>query len=167
MMRYEFKPIPSHQLMILFILHSFNNYFQQDDGNNPLIVSRSGQLINYALPTNKPNIGYNAPSLTDVNTRRKRRLSSTKASTCKKKTSSNQPPTVTSTQQINVLTDITSSPSEGNFLNSLHVCIHLDTNYIVNYQDTPKDQSEGEEEDSQSMPPRTSSMTLILTSLLL
>jgi len=113
------------------------------------------------LPADKPNIGYGAPSLTDVTTGRKCKLSNTKVTTRKKKKSPSQSPTV------DILANLPSSPSEGNFLNSLHVCIHLDTNYIVNYQDTPKDQSGGEEEDSQSTPPRTSSMTLILTSLLL
>ena len=54
---------------------------------DPPTISRSGQPINYALPADKPNIGYGAPTLTDVVTGKKRKLSYTKVTTRKKKNS--------------------------------------------------------------------------------
>jgi hypothetical protein len=127
---------------------SFNHYFLQDDDRDPPTISRSGQPINYALPADKPNIGHNAPSLTDVAARRKRKLPVTKVTSRKKKKSP------AATPKIDDLASLPSSTSEGNFLDS-----HLDTNHIThsNHQDIPKDQSEGEEEDPQSITPPSSS----------
>ena len=106
-------------------LHLLTITFWQDDSNNPPTVSKSGQPINYALPTDKPNIGYGAPSLTDVATGRKHKFSSTKTPTHKKKNSSSQSPTVASASQTDVLTNLPSSPSEGNFLNLLMIMFIL------------------------------------------
>ena len=52
------------------------------------MISRSGQPINYALPADKPNIGYGAPTLTDMATGRKRKVPYTKVTAHKKKKSS-------------------------------------------------------------------------------
>ena len=62
----------------------------QDNDRNPPIIRRSGQPINYALLADKPNIGYGAPTLTDVATGRKRKVSYTKVTTRKKKKSPGQ-----------------------------------------------------------------------------
>ena len=62
----------------------------QDDDRNPQTISRSGQPINYALPAEPPNIGYGAPTLTDVATGRKHKVSYTKVTTRKKKKSPGQ-----------------------------------------------------------------------------
>ena len=61
--------------------------------------------------------------------------------------------------QIDVLTDLPSSPSEGNLLN-FYSRIYSGTNYITNshYQDIPEYQTGGEEEDSQNTTIRTSSI---------
>jgi len=113
------------------------------------------------LPADKSNIGHGAPSLTDVSTGKKRKLSYTKVTTRKKKKSPGQSSSVALIRQIDILANLpySSSSSEGNSLNSLYICIHPDTNYIINsnHQDIPKDQSEEEEEDLQSTPPHTSS----------
>jgi len=131
----------------------------QDDDRNPPTISRSGQPINYALPADKPNIGHNAPSLTDVATGRKCKLPITKVTSCKKKKSPGQSSAV-AILQTDDLTNLPSSSLEGNFLDSLYACIYLDTNHIIhsNHQDIPKDQSEGEEENLQSTPPPSSSI---------
>ena len=54
------------------------------------MISKSGQPINYALLADKPNIGYDTPTLTDVATGRKRNVSYTKVTTRKKKKSPGQ-----------------------------------------------------------------------------
>jgi hypothetical protein len=97
-----------------------------------LTVSRSGQPIDYALSADKPNIGHGAPSLIDVATGKKHRLSNTKVTTCKKKKSPGQSPTVALTSQTDVLANPPSLPSEGNILNSLVISFHLDTDHIFN-----------------------------------
>jgi len=84
------------------------------------------------LPANKPNIGYGAPSLIDVATGRKCKLSSTKVTTRKKKKSPYQSPTVAPAPQTDVLANLPSSPSERNLLNSLVISFHLDTDHISN-----------------------------------
>ena len=99
------------------MLAAFNLYSLQDDDRDPPTISRSSQPINNALPANKPNIGYGAPTLTDVATGRKRKESYTKVTTCKKKKSPGQSSAAT-THQIDVLVDLPSSSSEGKNLNS-------------------------------------------------
>ena len=89
----------------------------QDDNQDPPTISRSGQLINYALPADKPNIGYGAPTLADVATGRKHKVSYTKVTTRKKKKSPSQSSAVTA-HQTDVLVDLPSSSSEGKNLNS-------------------------------------------------
>ena len=89
----------------------------QDDDRNPPTICRSGQPINYALPADKPNIGYGAPTLTDVATGKKRKVSYTKVKTRKKKKSPGQSSAVTA-HQTYVLVDLSSSSSEGKNLNS-------------------------------------------------
>ena len=74
-------------------------------------------MINYALPADKPNIGCGAPTLADVATRRKRKVSYTKVTTRKKKKSPSQSSAVTA-HQTDVLVDLPSSSSEGKNLNS-------------------------------------------------
>jgi len=88
----------------------------QDNDQNPPTISRSGQPINYALPADKPNIGYGAPTLTDVATGRKRKVSYTKVTTRKKKKSPGQSSAAAS--QTDALVDLPSSSSEGKSLNS-------------------------------------------------
>jgi len=99
------------------LLAAFNFYSLQDDDRNPPTISKSGQPINYALPADKPNIGYGAPTLTDVVTGRKRKVSYTKVTTRKKKKSPSQSSAVTA-HQTDVLVDLPSSSSEGKNLNS-------------------------------------------------
>ena len=99
------------------MLAAFNLYPLQDNDRNPPIISRSGQPINYALPADKPNIGYCAPTLTDVATGKKRKVSYTKVTTRKKKKSPDQCSAATA-HQIDVLVDLPSSSSEGKNLNS-------------------------------------------------
>jgi len=48
------------------------------DGTPPPTISRSGQPIKYSPPTNYPLIGYDAPTLADVATGRKRKMTGTK-----------------------------------------------------------------------------------------
>ena len=131
----------------------------QDDDTNPPTISRSGQPVSYALPADKSNIGHGAPSLTDVATGKKHKLSYTKVTTRKKKKSPGQSSSVALIRHTDILANLPSSSSKGNSLNSLYICIRPDTNYIINsnHQDIPKDQSEEEEEDLQSTPPHTSS----------
>ena len=88
----------------------------QDDDRNPPIISRSGQPINYALPADKPNIRYGAPTLIDVATGRKRKVSYTKVTTRKKKKSPGQ--SSAAAFQTDALVDLPSSSSEGKSLNS-------------------------------------------------
>ena len=89
---------------------------------------------------------------------RKRKLPITKITSRKKKKSPGQS-SAAATLRSDDLANLPSSSSEGNFLNSLYICNHLDTNHITHsiYQDIPKDQSEGEEENLQSTPPPSSS----------
>ena len=96
-------------------------------------------------------------------TGRKRKLPITKVTSRKKKKSPGRPSTA-AIPQIDDLANLPSSSSEGNFLDSLYACIHLDTNHTIhsNYQDIPKDHSEGEEEDPQSTPPPSSSTIQVL-----
>jgi len=89
----------------------------QDDDRNPPTISRSGQLINYALPSDKPNIGHDAPTLTDVATGRKRKVSYTKVTTRKKKKSPGQS-SAAAALQTDALIDLPSSSSESKILNS-------------------------------------------------
>ena len=88
---------------------------------------------------------------------RKRKSPITKVTSRKKKKSPGQSSAVAILQSDD-LANLPSS-SEGNFLNSLYICNHLDTNHITHsiYQDIPKDQSEGEEENLRSTPPPSSS----------
>ncbi|XP_039838978.1 uncharacterized protein LOC120699159 [Panicum virgatum] len=120
----------------LYCITLNENYQAADnegDGTDPPTISRSGQSINYALPADKPNIGHDAPTLTDVATRKKRKLSYTKVTTRKKKKSPGQSSAI-SASQIDNLANPPSPPSE----------------------DIPEDQSGGEE-DSQSPHPCTPS----------
>jgi hypothetical protein len=64
------------------------------------------------LPADKPNIGYGAPTLTDVATGRKRKVSYTKVTTCKKKKSPGQSSAAIALQT-DVLVNLPSPSSEG------------------------------------------------------
>ena len=68
-------------------------------------------MINYALPADKPNIGYGAPTLTDVATGRKRKVSYTKVTTRKKKKSPGQS-SAAAAPQTDTPIDFPSSSSE-------------------------------------------------------
>ena len=97
-------------------------------------------------------------------TGKKCKLSHTKVTTRKKKKSPSQS-LVAAASQTDNLANLPSSSSEGNFPKIFsYACIHLDTNHAIhsNYQDIPKDQSEGEEEDTQSTPPPSSSNIQVL-----
>ena len=109
---------------------SSNYYLLQDDDRDPPIVNRSGQPINYALPANKPNIGHGAPSLTNVATGKKHKLSNTKVTTRKKKKSPGQSSTAALTPQTGVLVNPSSPPSEGNILNFSVILFYPDTEHI-------------------------------------
>ena len=89
----------------------------QDDDRNPPTISRSGQPINNALPADKPNIGNGAPTLIDMATGRKRKVSYTKVTTRKKKKSPGQS-SVAAAFETDALVDLLSSFSEGKSLNS-------------------------------------------------
>ena len=99
------------------MLAAFNLYSLQDDDRDPPTISRSGQLINYALPAYKPNIGYGAPTLEDVATGIKRKVSYTKMTTRKKKKSPGQ--SSAAVLQTDTLIDLPSSSSEGKSLNPM------------------------------------------------
>jgi len=79
------------------------------------MISRSGQPIHYALPADKPNIGHDAPTLTDVASGRKRKLPYTKVTTRKKKKSPGQS-SAAAAFQTNALINLSSS-LEGKSLN--------------------------------------------------
>ena len=89
----------------------------QDDDRDPPTISRSGQLINYARLADKPNIGYGAPTLADVATGRKRKVSYTKVTTHKKKKYPGQ--SSAAAPQTDTPIDLPSSSSEGKILNSM------------------------------------------------
>jgi len=95
---------------------AFDFYFLQNDDWNHPTIRRSGQPINYALPANKPNISHDAPTLTDVATGRKRKVSYTKVTTRKKKKSPGQS-SAAAAFQTNALINLSSSSSEGKTLN--------------------------------------------------
>ena len=95
---------------------AFDFYFLQDDDHNPPTISRSGQPINYALLADNPNIGHDAPTLTDVVTGRKHKVSYTKVKTRKKKKSPGQS-SAAAALQTDALIDLPSSFSEGKILN--------------------------------------------------
>ena len=69
-------------------------------------------MINYALPADKPNISYGAPTLADVATGRKRKVSYTKVTTRKKKKSPSQS-SATPAPQTDTPINLPSSSSEG------------------------------------------------------
>ena len=94
------------------------------------MISRSGQPINYALPADKPNIGYGAPTLTDVATGRKRKVSYTKVTTRKKKKSPGQSSAAAAAPQTNTPIDLLSSSSEGKSLNPMS-SIYLNADHIL------------------------------------
>jgi len=89
---------------------------EQGDCTNPPVISRSGRPINYALPASKPSIGHDAPTLTDVATGRKHKLSYTKVTTRKKKKSPGQSSTA-AILQTDAMINLPSSSSEGKILN--------------------------------------------------
>ena len=82
------------------------------------MVSKSGQPINYAPPTNKPHIGHDAPSLADVAAGRKHKITSTKKPARKTQGSSSQTLAITSASHADASADVLPSSSEGNFLKS-------------------------------------------------
>jgi len=83
------------------------------------------------MSADKPNIGHNAPSLTDVATGRKRKLPITKVISRKKKKSLGQS-SAAAALQIDDLINLPSSSLEGNFLKfSSYACVHLDTNHAI------------------------------------
>ena len=100
------------------MLAAFNLYSLQDDDRDPPTISRSGQLINYARLADKPNIGYGAPTLADVATGRKRKVSYTKVTTRKKKKSPGQS-SAAAAPQTDTPIDLPSSSSEGKSLNPM------------------------------------------------
>ena len=69
-------------------------------------------MINYALPADKPNISYGAPTLADVATGRKCKVSYTKVTTRKKKKSPSQSSAATAPQTDTPI-NLPSSSSEG------------------------------------------------------
>ena len=75
-------------------------------------------MINYALPADKPNIGCGAPTLADVATRRKCKVSYTKVTTRKKKKSPGQS-SAAAAPQTDTPIDLPSSSSEGKSLNPM------------------------------------------------
>jgi len=83
------------------------------------MISRSGQPINYALPADKANISYGAPTLTNVAIGRKRKVPYTKVTTHKKKKSPGQS-SLAAVFQTDILIDLPSSSLEGKRL-SPHV----------------------------------------------
>ena len=93
------------------------------------MISRSGQPINYALPADKPNIYYGAPTLTDVATRRKRKVSYTKVTTHKKKKSPGQSSAVAA-PQTDIPIDLPSSSLEGKSLNTMS-SLYLNADHIL------------------------------------
>ena len=80
------------------------------------MISRSGQPINYALLADNPNIGYGAPTLTDMATGRKRKVPYTKVTAHKKKKSPGQS-SVAAVFQTYILINLPSSSLEGKSLN--------------------------------------------------
>ena len=113
----------------IFRLYFLIITFSQDDDRDPPIISRSVQPINYALLADKPNIGHGAPSLTDVASGKKRRLSYTKVITRKKKKFPGQS-SAAATSQIDDLANLPSPPSEGNILNFSVILFYPDTEHI-------------------------------------
>ena len=111
------------------MLAASNLYSLQDDDRNPPTTSRSGQPINYALPADKPNTGYGAPTLTDVATARKCKVSYTKVTTRKKKKSPDQSSAV-AVPQTDTPIDLPSSSSEGKSL-SLIFSLYLNAAHIL------------------------------------
>ena len=73
-------------------------------------------------------------------TGRKRKLSITKVASRKKKKSPG-PSSAAAIPQTDDLANLPSSSSEGNFLDSLYACNHIDTNHTIHsdYQHIPKD----------------------------
>jgi len=101
----------------------------QDDDRDPPTISRSGHPINYTLPADKPNIGHDAPSLTDVAIGRKCKLPITKVTSSKKKKSLGQ----SSAAAISQMDNLTNPPfplSEGKILNSSVISFCLNTECI-------------------------------------
>ena len=111
------------------MLAAFNLYSLQDDDRDPPTISRSGQPINYALPADKPNNGYGAPTLTDVATGRKRKVSYTKVTTRKKKKYAGQS-SASAAPQTDILIDLPSSYSEGKSLNPMSL-LYLNADHIL------------------------------------
>jgi len=81
------------------------------------------------LPADKPNIYYGAPTLTDVATRRKRKVSYTKVTTHKKKKSPGQS-SAAAVLQTDTLIDLPSSSSEGKSLNPMS-SLYLNADHIL------------------------------------
>ena len=90
------------------------------------MISRSGQPINYALLADNPNIGYGAPTLTDVATGRKRKVPNIKVTTHKKKKSS----AAAAVLQTDTLIDLPSSSLEGKSLNTMS-SLYLNADHIL------------------------------------
>ena len=111
------------------MLAAFNLYSLQDDDRNPPTTSRSEQPINYALPADKPNIGYGALTLTDVATGRKRKISYTKVTTRKEKKSPGQSSAAASPQTDTPI-DLPSSSSEGKSLSPMF-SLYLNADHIL------------------------------------
>jgi len=111
------------------LLAAFNFYSLKDDDRNPPTISRSGQPINYALPANKPNIGYGAPTLTDVATGRKCKVSYTKVTTHTKKKSPGQS-SAAAASQTDTPIDLPSSSSEDKSLNPMS-SLYLNADHIL------------------------------------
>ena len=86
----------------------------QVDGTPPPTVSRSGQPIRYAPPTDYPLIGYNAPTLADVAAGKKRKITSTKKIFQKTSGSSSRTLTIESALNADVPADATPLRSECN-----------------------------------------------------
>ena len=93
------------------------------------MISKSGQPINYALLADKPNIGYGAPTLTDVAIGRKRKVSYTKVTSRKKRKSLGQSSAI-EVPQTDTPTDLPSSSSEGKSLNPMS-SLYLNADHIL------------------------------------
>jgi len=82
------------------------------------VHSPVGPGLTYALPADKPNISYGAPTLTDVATGKKRKVSYTKVITRKKKKSPGQS-SAAAAPQTDTPIDLPSSSLEGKSLNPM------------------------------------------------
>jgi len=94
-------------------LYSDKSSYQVDGTPSPTI-SRSGQPIRYAPPTDYPLIGYNAPTLADVAAGKKRKVTSTKKTIQKTPSSSSRTLIIALAPNADVSVAASPPRSEGN-----------------------------------------------------